>query len=134
SPDGRAVLTASQDGAARLWDAATGESLTPLLPQTGWVRQALRAPSEERGWDLSSDGRPVEHLLRLAQWLSGQRIDETGGMVPLDTDALKTLWLQLRAEQPNDLAPLPAARLSWHRQAADECERAGDWYAAAAHL
>ena len=134
SPDGRAVLTASQDGTARLWDAATGEALSPALPQTGWVRQALNAPSDERGWDLSSDPRPVEHLLRLAQWLSGQRIDETGGTVPLDTDAFKQLWEQLRSEQADDLAPSPAARLSWHRRAATQCERAGDWYAAAAHL
>ncbi|MFL5339232.1 MAG: protein kinase domain-containing protein [Gemmataceae bacterium] len=134
SPDGRAVLTASQDGTARLWDAATGESLTPSLPQTGWVRQVLTAPQDERGWDLSSDPRPVEHLLRLAQWLSGQRIDETGGTTPLDTEALKKLWEELKAEQADDLAPSPAAQQSWHRRAATQCEQAGDWYAAATHL
>ena len=31
SPDGRYVVTASHDGTARIWDAATGEQLLELL-------------------------------------------------------------------------------------------------------
>ena len=35
--DGRRVLTWSEDGTARLWDAATGQALTPPLKHEEWV-------------------------------------------------------------------------------------------------
>jgi WD40 repeat protein len=35
SPDSRRVLTATRDGAARVWDARTGMPITPLMKQGG---------------------------------------------------------------------------------------------------
>jgi WD40 repeat protein len=35
-PDGKAVVSASPDGAVRLWDAATGQELRTLVPATTW--------------------------------------------------------------------------------------------------
>ena len=40
SPDGKRVVTASQDGTARIWDAATGRPVTAPLVHVGWVRDA----------------------------------------------------------------------------------------------
>ena len=48
SPDGRTVLTASQDKTARLWDAASGKQLQRLTHE-----DAVRAAS------FSPDGRTV---------------------------------------------------------------------------
>src|SRR5207245_986735 len=44
SPDGRRILTASDDGTARIWDGRTGEPLTPLLRQRGRVQAANFSP------------------------------------------------------------------------------------------
>jgi WD40 repeat protein len=44
SPDDKAVLTGSRDHTARLWDLATGEPRSPLLPHTDWVRCVAFSP------------------------------------------------------------------------------------------
>ena len=41
SPDGLTVLTGSEDGTARLWETATGRSVSPPLHQTGPVSAAF---------------------------------------------------------------------------------------------
>jgi WD40 repeat protein len=69
SPDGRAVLTGSQDGAARLWDAATGRTLGPPLEHQGPVEAVAFSPDGRavltgsqdktaRLWDAAT-GRPL---------------------------------------------------------------------------
>ncbi len=35
SPDGKTILTGSQDKTARLWDAATGRPIGPPMPHFG---------------------------------------------------------------------------------------------------
>ena len=44
SPDGRHVVTASEDNTARVWDAATGQGLAVLIGHTGWVLSAAFSP------------------------------------------------------------------------------------------
>jgi WD40 repeat protein/serine/threonine protein kinase len=44
SPDGRTVVTAGRDGAARLWDAATGQPLAPPLRHENWVTHVAFSP------------------------------------------------------------------------------------------
>jgi WD40 repeat protein len=84
---GWAVLTAGRDGAAWLWDAATGEAITPMPRRATWVERALTG--DPGTWDLPTDERPVEELEALARWLSGHRVDATGGLVPLGNDELR---------------------------------------------
>ncbi|HEV7504830.1 MAG TPA: WD40 repeat domain-containing protein [Thermoanaerobaculia bacterium] len=72
SPDGRTVLTASNDKTARLWDAATGRPLQTLHGHEGPVYSAVFSPGERtvltasddktaRLWDAAT-GRPLQTL------------------------------------------------------------------------
>src|SRR5207247_1307159 len=57
SPDGSRVVTCSGNGAARLWDAASGRPLTPAVRhhRTGVVRAAF-SPDGRRVVTASKDG------------------------------------------------------------------------------
>ncbi len=83
SPDGRFVLTAGKTAQATIWETATGEEVALVSMAEPWVARALAAPTSSDAWDLPSDPRPVEELQRLAEWLSGYRVDVSGGLTPL---------------------------------------------------
>jgi WD40 repeat protein/predicted Ser/Thr protein kinase len=108
SPDGRRVATASFDSAARVWDAATGEPLTPRLPHPARILSITFSPDGARLltgdvdgniriWDLPPDDRPQSDPQLAAMLLSGQKIDQTGGLVPLEPDELVDTWRALRS-------------------------------------
>jgi hypothetical protein len=55
SPDGKRVVTASQDQTARLWDAETGTEIAVLKAHEGWVRSAAFSPDGKRVVTASQD-------------------------------------------------------------------------------
>jgi WD40 repeat protein len=55
SPDGTHIVTASDDGTARVWDAATGATLLVLKGHTGGVISAAFSPDGKRIVTASSD-------------------------------------------------------------------------------
>jgi HEAT repeat protein len=55
SPDGKRVLTASLDNTARIWDAATGQSLTLPLKHDAAVEHATFSPDGKRVVTASAD-------------------------------------------------------------------------------
>jgi serine/threonine protein kinase len=59
SPDGRLVVTASDDQTARVWDAATGKEVCPPLRHKGYVNRAAFSPDGRlvvtAGQDKSAD-------------------------------------------------------------------------------
>ena len=48
SPDGRRILTGSEDKTARLWDAETGKTLKVLSGHKGWVTSVALSPDGRR--------------------------------------------------------------------------------------
>jgi tetratricopeptide (TPR) repeat protein len=115
SPDGRCVVTASEDQTARVWDVRTGQPLTDPLKHEGPVLSARFSPDGRRMvtvagvaaqvWDLGfAPSRCPEWLLRLAETLSGKRLNNTGILLPTGLDRAKTI-AQLRQDlknQPDD--------------------------------
>jgi hypothetical protein len=55
SPDGRRVVTISEDRTARVWDAATGQALTPPLRHDGLVSRAMFSPNSRRLVTISGE-------------------------------------------------------------------------------
>jgi WD40 repeat protein len=55
SPDGKRVVTASGDGTARVWDAATGARLAELVGHAGAVASAAFSPDGKQIVTASSD-------------------------------------------------------------------------------
>jgi WD40 repeat protein/tetratricopeptide (TPR) repeat protein len=150
SPDGLWVVTATggpdaRPGAAQLWDAVTGDSLTPPLPHGEDVntvavspdgRQILTASVDRvaRVWPVPFLTRPVDAIVRLSGLLSGERVDDTGGLVPLTTKEMAAAWSRLRAETPEFFDDRPTDRAAWHEHEAQLCEDRRLWKRTADHL
>jgi tetratricopeptide (TPR) repeat protein len=143
SPDGCLVLTTA-DKVVRTWDAATGEPVTPPWGHDGVALSARFAPDGVRVmtaageqlaiWDLVPEERPLDDLLRLSEVLSGLRIDETGGLVPVEAERFERAWQALQAR---DSQEGPAGReemLAWHGVEAQAAQALGLRWAALAHL
>jgi WD40 repeat protein len=79
SPDARHVLAAGERG-ARVWDAVTGQPVTPVLPHAGPVQQLLFTPDGSRAVVLGP-----EHVLEVYDAATGavQSSRPLGRPVPL---------------------------------------------------
>jgi hypothetical protein len=120
------VATASRDRTARVWDAATGEALTPPLRHPWAMRRAEIGPDGDRlwttgpggtawEWGLGSDGRPVEDLVLLAQLLSGSRVEKRGTM-PLGPAEQARAWEALRGRYPETFTASPEEVRAWGQE------------------
>ena len=98
SPDGREVLTASDDGTARTWDSTTGRPRlrlragAPVWAATyggGFIFTAGEGLATV--WDAST-GALVERLGREGQPAGSARLSEDGGRLVTTTGRRATLW------------------------------------------
>ena len=63
SPDGRRLVTASEDKTARIWDATTGQEVASALHHSDWVFSARFSPDARYVLTASRD-----HMVRLWDW------------------------------------------------------------------
>jgi hypothetical protein len=93
-----------------VWDAATGQPITPPFKHKGAVfcpmfsadDQTVKIVCQGEGFangvietlKLAPDNRPAKELLRLAQMLSIRSLDASGVLVPLDFEAMtNSSWI-----------------------------------------
>ena len=113
SPDGRRVLTASQDNTARLWETDSGELLATFQVYT-IMMSAVFSPDGRRvltvSWDntvrlwpvLLAGASPPDWRSDFLVWLGGKRIAHDGQIEALSRDELLKLGTRLRSHMNED--------------------------------
>jgi WD40 repeat protein len=107
SPDGRLLATASLDATARVWDAFTGEAVSPPLRHDRAVRVLAFSPDSRRLlsagddgmariWDLSPAAGPSDELRDQVQLLSAHVLDAAGNPRPLRREEFERRWERAR--------------------------------------
>jgi Flp pilus assembly protein TadD len=103
SPDGRRVATASEDGTARVWDAGTGEAVTPALTHGGILHHVSFSPDGQlvvtvgnsdtaRLWDAIT-GEPVTPPLKHEAWVRRAAFSPDGRRVATASqDGTARVW------------------------------------------
>jgi WD40 repeat protein len=70
SPDGTRVVTASDDGTARLWDSKSGASLATFSDHLGNVYAATFSPNGDRIVTAGEDGRAFIYSTKLDYYVT----------------------------------------------------------------
>jgi len=130
SADGRFVVTVSRgkNNAVLVWDALTGDRVTPPLAHGDYVRFATITPGQHlvtgaftepslRSWALRESPLPAGVLAEFARLLAGRRRGDGGELAALPAGELAGLGRTLRAAQPG-LFTIPREELiRRHRRA-----------------
>jgi len=138
------LIVSASTRAARLWDAATGEPLSPWFGAgtTPDVWFAVFSPTDDRlrtqadfgaaaatttqVWAFQPDNRPLA-VLRAHVLALGAEIGSA------DAQAVKEAWVKLRAASPESVRVSLEQGLLWHRAMADECFFASEPWPLAFH-
>jgi hypothetical protein len=108
------LATVTADNAVRVWNAQSGEPLTPAFRDRGTKvstatsaafsadgrRLFLQTEQAVLSWSLEPDPRPTRDLKAMAELISAHRIDNTEGPVPLTPVEWRQRRLDLEQGSP----------------------------------
>jgi hypothetical protein len=123
SRDGR-VVTASDDGTVKIWNARTGVPIGAPLRHDGAVAWAAVSPdgariasasrSAGRVWDVpTGSAKDAAVLAELAEAISGHRIDRVGAVERLDMSLVSLAALRDRVRKASAPQEFGAAFARW---------------------
>ena len=87
-----------------------------------------------QSWPLPRDPRPAADLVKLAQLLSGRRIEASGRFAQWQSQGAADDWAVLRAKYPASFRVDPGQIRSWREQITDRAIAERNWFSAAFHL
>ena len=128
-------MTVAVDG-LRVWDAANGEPISPLLRQQSETPDQRGAAGSSAPWSVPfrADERPVADLLRVVEVLSAQRVADAGQVVPLDRAELTRAWQDVRKKYGKDFMASRDRLAAWHGRGRGSANRRQLWSGALRHL
>jgi WD40 repeat protein len=110
SLDGRFVVARSDENLVRVWDAATGEAVTPIFKHEGYVRYAILGqrnqlftvclPGRLRAWDLTETTVAADVLSDHAKLVSGRQINKVEALDAITAEQLREICLSLQRRAP----------------------------------
>jgi WD40 repeat protein len=130
----------------RVYDAVTGEPITPSLADGGEFNDAqlastpgghlLAAAGGDRAqlWPLPRDDRSAEELTAIAELLAGRRLDVSGDFVEVPAAEAGRSWKTLVAKYPATFTATPSQERTWRERTVAASENAQQWFAALFHL
>ncbi len=148
SLDGTKIATASIDGTARLWDAATGKPLGPPMEHGGRVTAVAFSPDGSRIATATVGAARLWQVPRSLPddpaWIgayvgaaSAYKEDADGTLHPITAEAVAANWTEVM-KSPAWLqyrkAELEKGQRSWHEEEAARWQAAEDSFAASFHL
>jgi len=135
SPDGKRIITGSQDGTARVWDAEMVQEKALLTSHAQEVRSVCFSTDGQRvfAWDAAgnvrawstADGMPTEPRDPLALPPPGPAHSAAGSSEAEPRGFLVALY---------DMRPARAERQRYHGEQADIAAKEEKWFAAVFHL
>jgi hypothetical protein len=128
-----------------VWDAVTGEPLTPplkhptVLQYAGFAsdgRKLITADKKGqiRSWDLQPDHRSIEDFLLLSQLVTGFQRSLSNLPHPRTTEERQRVWRRLHDAYPNDCTTSHEQVLAWHSRYSHASQSERHWAAAVFHL
>src|SRR5262249_26756023 len=102
SPDGRQIVSSSNDRTALVWAVAGEQMISLPLRHGAGVTQAMFSPDARRVltaardglrlWDLDRTDAPLEELVDEVEVAASLRLDPQFGFVPLESSDLSNRW------------------------------------------
>ena len=147
SPDGRMAASGDQNGTIRFWNLATRRQVGPPVSLDVQASHLIFSPD---GRLLAANGSVVrlcdvpdlDHVVTgpadtWSQVRTGHRLDEIGGVIPLEPSDLGPTATRSRFADRSSIPRATRAKaedLDWHERHASDSERQRLWYSALWHL
>jgi tetratricopeptide (TPR) repeat protein len=138
------MLVIASDNTARVWDATTGEPISPPLRHGDTVHQVWFSPDGQRLLTASADGTArvwnvpnnasSDDLILLAEVTAGRTYNTSGAFVTQKPETLYAALQNLRTKYPAQFSISAEDGLSWHRVQAVDAETSRRWPTAIWHL